>query len=263
MNKLVVCGDSFSSVSVTHPGTHYSELLADKLNAELFNYARRGCSNGGIRLQIQEAIEQDADYVIVVPTSWDRMEIPSTGVPYTTRETTEDRPNALQNHLLDTTIYKGYNRELGIGNINYSKDPTPMIFETIFSMAGDYTHEYRRGKLEPEIVNAMMHYVNYLYDSNWKQQQDQWIIVDGLTKLYDAKINFAIDKGMLWSEWHLFKDSLPSFILPNIVHEDQGILSTCAKYPCNPDNDPGYHSDPQAQQVLAEMFYDKFNHSSI
>ena len=263
MNKLVVCGDSFSSVSVTLPGTHYSELLADKLNAELCNYARRGCSNGGIRLQIDEAIRQKADYVIVVPTSWDRMEIPSTGVPYSAREITEDRPNSLQNHLLDTTQYKGYNQELGIGNINYSKEPTPMIFETIFSLAGNYTHEYRTGKLDGGTVNALMHYVNFLYDSNWKQQQDQWIIVDGLVKLHDANIPFAIDKGMLWSEWHLFKDSLPSFILPYIVHEDVGVLSTCAKYSCKPNDDPGYHSDPKAQQVLAEMFYDKFNHSSI
>ena len=93
--------------------------------------------------------------------------------------------------------------------------------------------------------------------------KDQWIIVDGLVKLHDANIPFAIDKGMLWSEWHKFIESLPSIIHSNIVHEDVGILSTCAKYSCKPNDDPGYHSDPKAQQVLAEMFYDKFNHSSI
>ena len=83
MNKLVICGDSFSAISNTHPGTSYSELLAKKLDWKLFNYARRGCSNGGIRLQIDQAIKQHADFVIIIPTSWDRIEIPSTSVPVT------------------------------------------------------------------------------------------------------------------------------------------------------------------------------------
>ena len=43
MKKLVVCGDSFSAVSKTLPGTHYSEVLANELGWELLNYARRGC----------------------------------------------------------------------------------------------------------------------------------------------------------------------------------------------------------------------------
>ena len=58
MKKLVGCGDRFSAVSKTLPGTHYSEGLAKEIGWELLNYARRGCSNGGIRLQIQEAIKQ-------------------------------------------------------------------------------------------------------------------------------------------------------------------------------------------------------------
>jgi hypothetical protein len=50
--KLMVAGCSYSALSKTHPGTAWSELLAGRLGWDLENLARQGCSNGGIRVQI-------------------------------------------------------------------------------------------------------------------------------------------------------------------------------------------------------------------
>lgn len=74
--KLVVCGCSFSAVSKTLPGSHYSEILAKHLGWELYNLARPGSSNNAIRYQIKQALEQQPDFVIVVPTFPDRIEVP-------------------------------------------------------------------------------------------------------------------------------------------------------------------------------------------
>jgi hypothetical protein len=81
--KLMVAGCSFSAVSKTLPGTSWSEVLAEKLgNWELINLARQGCSNGGIRIQIEEIRRQRPNFAIITPTFWDRMEIPANSVPY-------------------------------------------------------------------------------------------------------------------------------------------------------------------------------------
>ena len=83
MKKLMIAGCSFSAVSKTLPGTSWSEVLASKLGDwELINLARQGCSNGGIRIQIEEIRRQRPDFAVITPTFWDRMEIPAKSVPY-------------------------------------------------------------------------------------------------------------------------------------------------------------------------------------
>jgi hypothetical protein len=83
MKKLMVAGCSFSAMSKTLPGTSWSEILAEKLGWDLVNLARAGCSNGGIRIQIEEIRRQQPEFAIITPTFWDRMEIPVRGAPYT------------------------------------------------------------------------------------------------------------------------------------------------------------------------------------
>lgn len=73
--KLVVCGDSFNSISTqTDPvtgqifkGTHWSEIVADQLDYQLINFAFGGASTSMIVLQILEAIKLNPDLII---TGW-------------------------------------------------------------------------------------------------------------------------------------------------------------------------------------------------
>jgi len=71
--KLMIAGCSFSAVSKSLPGTSWSEVLAKRLGWDLVNLARQGCSNGGIRIQIEEIRRQRPDFAVITPTFWDRM----------------------------------------------------------------------------------------------------------------------------------------------------------------------------------------------
>ena len=75
--KIAVCGDSWASPSPLSPGHHYSEIIADRLGAKLVPLSRGGCSNAAICLQIEFAIEQQVDFVIITTAEPDRIEIPN------------------------------------------------------------------------------------------------------------------------------------------------------------------------------------------
>ena len=61
MKKLIVCGDSYAAPSRSLPGTAHAEVLAKKLGWDVEILARQGCSNGGIRIQIDEVLRQRKD----------------------------------------------------------------------------------------------------------------------------------------------------------------------------------------------------------
>ena len=213
MNKLYICGDSFSAVSKILPGTHWSELLAEKLGWQLVNYARRGCSNGGIRLQIEQAIQDKADFIFIVPTGWDRTEIPVSDNFYQgPTNVIKSFGNFLQDWLLDQSK-SCYDPGIGVKNINYShSEHNKMIFETIFSLAENYDHEYRKDRLSDEKHQAIKSFVNHIYDSGWKNQLDRWIISSGAFRCHDAGIPFSIENGMLWENKQEVQKDLASQI---------------------------------------------------
>lgn len=257
--KLAVCGDSFSATSDSSPHTHWSEILSQRLDWSLKNYARRGCSNGAIRLQIDQAIREGCDFVFVVPTSWDRMEIPCQGVEYPSQEKSQGWINQLQQFLLDKNNYRCYDRTSGLANINYNKDhDSGLISETIFSLAENYDHEYRRGLLKKETQEAIKGYLNHLYDSAWKQQLDQWIITQGVVSLHDKSIKFSIEKGMLWETQQQFQQDMPSLLCKDSIRmAHETVAEGCHRYPLRDvSRDPGYHSEVEAQQWLADLYLD-------
>ena len=254
--KLAVCGDSFSATSDRSPNTHWSELLSQKLGWSLKNYARRGCSNGAIRLQIDQAIKEKCDFVFVVPTSWDRIDIPCSGVEYPANEKSQGWINQLQQFLLDKNNYRSYDRTMGLGNMNYHKDQNSgLISETLFSLAENFNHEYRSGKLNPQTHAAIKGYLNHLYDSAWKQQMDQWIITQGLVSLHDRTIKFSVEKGMLWETQQQFEQDMPALVERHSIRTAQETLAEgCHRYPLKDvSKDPGYHSEVEAQQWLADL----------
>lgn len=134
-----------------------------------------------------------------------------------------------------------------------------MIFETMFSLAENLKHEYRANNITKESQQAIQDYISYLYDSNWKRQIDQWVIADGISKLFAAGIKFSIEPGLLWDHWPRddFNNSLPSYIDPisiRPVTETAGHATYL--YPLqDKDKDPGYHGEPESQEYLADIYY--------
>ena len=255
--KLIVAGCSFSGPSETLPGTSYAEVLAKKLDWDLVHLARQGCSNGGIRIQIDEIIRQQPDFAIIAPTFHDRMELPASSAPYQPAKNENKGWNSdLQQHLQNTELKNGYDPADGIRNVNYNNQPYNMICETIFSLAENYPHPYRSRRIDKDTQSAVKQYVNHIYDSNWKLQMDTWIMRDGIVQAYLAGIKFIVLPDNLWNAATV-RNIIPSIVPGKYLITDNNKLPQHATwlYPFTGE-DPGYHGAPESQQFLADIYYE-------
>lgn len=261
MKKLMVAGCSYSAKSSTHPGTSWSEVLANRLGWDLINLARQGCSNGGIRIQIDEIRRQRPDYAIVVPTSWDRIEIPASAAPYDWSQPAGDWAPPLETHLRNKNFNNGYDRRDGINNVNYGNNNYNMICETIFSLAHNYPNQWRSGNIDKRTQTAVKHWIDCMYDANWKQQQDEWIIMEGVLQMWHDGLKFLIVPGMLWlptasEQWReLFPQIMPNELI--WTDRSKSHQSACAEHPIVDGNDPGYHGSPESQKLIADWYYER------
>jgi len=258
----MIAGCSFSAPSSTMPGTSWGEQLAQKLGWEVINLARQGCSNGGIRIQIDEIRRQRPDFAIVTPTFWDRMEIPAQAAEYSWEDNQVNGWNPpLQQHLQNTSIKNGYDRRDGINNVNYGHNRSNMICETIFSLAQNQTHsQYRPTKINKVTQNAVKHYIDGIYDSNWKKQMDEWIITEGIMQMFFDGLNFLVQPVLLWpfdpNNQQQWREAFPSIIPDHYImlNERESVMPICGDNPFV-GNDPGYHSSPEGQQIIANNWY--------
>lgn len=255
--KLMVAGCSFSAVSQSLPGTSWSEVLAEMLGWELINLARQGCSNGGIRIQIDEIRKQRPDFAIIGPTFWDRMEIPANSAPYDWTQPISSGENPpLEQHLQNRNLGNGYNRNDGIRNVNYGKEPSNMICETIFTLAENYHHPYRMGKITKQAQNGIRHWIDSIYDNAWKKQMDEWIIRDGITMMYLEGIKFIVHPNLLWpfdpdnqEQWrNAFPEIIPDYYIQLDPMKTPQVA--CGSHPFK-GKDPGYHGNEESQRVIA------------
>ena len=258
---LMVAGCSFSARSQTHPGTAWSELLADRLGWRLTNLARQGCSNGGIRVQIDEILRQRPDFAIITPTFWDRMEIPARSAPFDWSRRRDGWAPDIQAHLQDRTIKNGYRREDGIDNVNYGTNNYNMISETIFTLAENYPYPYRSGQISRGAQTAVKHYVDAIYDSEWKRQQDEWIIKEGIFEMYHAGLAFLFVPVLLWpfdpdQGERPWREIMPQVVPDRFVmsREPESVLPITGNNPFEGE-DPGYHSGPQGQEIIADNYF--------
>lgn len=253
----MVCGCSFSAPSSVLPGTSYGELLAKRLDWDLVNLARQGCSNGGIRLQIDEVIRQRPDFAIIAPTFFDRMEIPASAAPYEFRSDDYKGPGCdLQKHLQNTELKNGYDPADGIKNVNYNNQPYNMICETIFSLAENYQHQYRSRQIDKDTNLAIKMYINHIYDSAWKKQLDEWIIIEGVMQAYFAGIKFFMIPSNLWMIMSEARKKIPA-VVPNryiMQNQEHSPLHAAYLYPPKGE-DLGYHTEPEGQEYLADIYY--------
>lgn len=257
MSKLIVCGCSYSAPSATLPGTAYGEVLAQRLGWDVEILARQGCSNGGIRIQIDEVLRQRPTFAIIAPTFHDRMEIPAGAAPYIpTQDENKGWGSDLQKHL-QTNHDIGYDRTAGIDNVNYGNNPYRMICETIFSLAENYDHPYRSSKIDKNTQAAVKQYINYIYDSEWKRQLDEWVIRDGIMQLHYAGVPFLLVANNLWNSGTV-RAAIPSVVPDYCVtleYEQTPAYAGNAYELDDYNKDPGYHTTPEGQQYLADIYY--------
>jgi hypothetical protein len=255
--KLMVCGCSFSAITVEEKywGTHFSEILSKRLDWDLVNLAYAGCSNGGIRLQIEEVVRQKPDFAIIIPTFFDRTEIPIHTLKL-------DWSKVVWN-ILDniTRTPTAYDAERGVENINHKNSTNPaLICENYNSIVHNWDHPYRKKQaISDEAVHAVRDYVSYLYDPGWKKQQDQWMIEHGCLELVKNNIPFIMIPTMsLWqgdSKLRLLDEkyyTTDADHCPCVTHTKPEY--SFGKFDTENEKDPGYHTNADGQIYLANKY---------
>ena len=219
--KLAVCGCSFSAAVSSVPGTHWSEILAEHLGAELINFSQRGCSNRVIRLQIDEAIRSSPDLVIVSATTAGRIEWPTASV---------NRTRTLRDMQYDDND----DHSMKSMNIVSSVSNTPRYITT------------------KERKQAIEQYLLHLYDASWQNQIDNWVVTSGLWTMIDKGVDFLynpwlIDAGSTMPRHLITKHYLPYKFRLNSYHDEYKLTGL---------DDPGYHISAEGQRIFAERLLD-------
>ena len=199
---LGVCGDSWFSPTQNiegrpecenSEGKHFSELLARRMNYNLFNLAKGACSNSCIRLQISEVVKRKVDFIIIGTTTAPRIDYPK-------RTDKEFDPSA------------------GIYNCTYSHQPDQSALEFDPEKETLYSDTLSNIVSRPQGSNsgptrdaaqrtAIRDYYLHIYDENFKAQQDAWIIANGIQEIRDSKIPYLLLSQMDIQYAHRIKNN--------------------------------------------------------
>jgi len=216
--KIICCGCSYMATSPKLPGTHFTEILSTQHQLVVQNYSKSGASNFTIRLQIEQAIRENADLLLIAFTSENRVEIP------------------IQN--------KQYDLLHGIKNIQYLKRSPEFYDSSLVTTQSDVIGNHPQ-------TDAVVKWFSDIYDSKLKLESDYYIASGALDKLTRLGIPFLFTDGGLrgysmwdpdlssiidWTPWKQYQvdDSLnpwnSPYQKPNTYHttvEEQSRLAQC------------------------------------
>ena len=219
MNSITICGDSWFSLDAKNPEKSFGEIIANNNHWNLTNLARGGNSNFAIALQIDKAIESNADFVIVGTTTPDRIEIPIIN----------DNNKSIWENLKkffnwkDWAYYQPevYKKIHGIDNIWNREQKSSSHIPTVISESLNnliFSNPYR---LDQPQMDALKSYATTLYDSGIKRQIDCWTISDACRRLVASKIPFLLyieplfDPGDHWQSG--FKNDIAWLDKKNVI----------------------------------------------
>lgn len=213
-SKLGICGDSWYAATKNldredcrdSEGKHFTELLAKKLNYDLYTLARGACSNSAIRLQISEMVKRKVDFIIIGTTTVNRIEYPR----YDDKHF--DIDSGVYN--LYYTLYPDQSAE------HFDRDKEVLVSDTLTNIFGN---KYNSAPVKSEIQrDAIKQYYLEIFDHNYKELQDSWIIASGIQEIVDAGIPYIL-LGHPWLKHaNYFKKS------PRHILDDKSDLVPCS-----------------------------------
>ena len=187
IKRVYSCGCSFLSLDATPgPIESFLQMWSRSKNLDHVSLARSGATNFLIRLQIEHAIQNHADYVIVGATSSDRIDIP----------VAESIPCPVQ---LEHVDYQGY----ASASEQHVHSQDWVVSDSLNNLDGDlFMHSNHKRNISRSAVEAVKHYVANLHNFSLEQTRDRFIISDGLRRLQQLDIPFVFMAGpMNWMDW--------------------------------------------------------------
>lgn len=254
MKHLIVCGDSFMSPRISHPKKHFVEIFADKMGFNLTSYAKSGFSNGGISTQIETAIQQRPDLILVNLTNSDRIEFRvehDQEKNYKLPFTLEHIGTCIEtmNELSDS-FYNNINPNIISENLN------TLLYE--HELPQEFFHNSMRDKYPDwdDKIIAIKGYFQYIYDEFWKNTTDQMIMHTMLYRLERSRIPYIVVHDWLGLTLN-FPYKPDWFTQKHTIHDQVDIIRKTMSPPS--DNDPGFHLTYEGAEAVANILIEHYN----
>lgn len=254
MKKLITCGDSYMSPTLKLPNTHFTEIFAQTCEYELIPYARSGIGNGGIVMQIESAIRDKPDLIMVSSTFPERMEFASGS----NGPETEIKPYFIED------IHNLAHNTSELSEAMYIKNKGNIISESLATLLYQNDshqlsliekHRLPEYRVKKEAIKI---YFNELYHYGWKDQVDKMMIYATMHRLHLSGIPyiFAIDQLRIRTHtiinhldysmpWMTKKEDLSNFFFET--------LNQC------PQVHTAYHTTVETQQEIAQFVINHYN----
>lgn len=159
----------------------FCELYCQQRGFEHVSLARPGATNFAIRLQIEQAIEQQADYVVIGITGSDRFDMPL--------NPGETDPLYHLHNVWYTNYRAQSQRHVDQSNVKLVSDTVNNLHARLHQ---DLVSEQQ--------LQALKSYIAYLHNPALAAQKDYYMISDGLRKMQSAGIDFVLLPG--WMNQH-------------------------------------------------------------
>jgi hypothetical protein len=216
VKTLYTLGGSYMSVDIPPMSsvTSFLDLYADHQGLNHVSLARIGATNFMVRLQIDEAIKRQADYVILSTVPSDRVDI-----------------------VLNNELQHGFFELKNIIHRNYKCKSPQNVEDQDHKILSDsiYNATNVRMELSKDQKRAVQTYIADLHNTSLQRQKDYYMISDGLHQLAKHNIPFLLIPDCMehldWS-WvkHIWPASHPApMSMPNgacdygitVTHNDQ------------------------------------------
>lgn len=182
VKSLYTCGDSFMSTDTQshNQDVAFLDLYAQDKNFRHVSLARVGATNYVIKLQIDRAIRDHADYVIVGATSSDRMDVVISDEKFGV-------PLALEN-----IKYHGY----------WCASEAHVQNNQVIVSSNTINNFLEQEEFTDSKKQALKLYVSELHNYSLQQHKDALILQAGLHALDNAHIPFVFIPGPLfYMDW--------------------------------------------------------------
>lgn len=235
--QIISCGSSFSSLEPRLPNTHYTELLAKELNAELINIAKPGSSNFAIRLQIETAIKMKPDLITFEFASASRIDLPLSA-------------------FNEAGKYNSSNGAHNLRYTNYHSIVDESIDKSKESIVSDGIRNFIDGTCFPENERltansrkALEYWFTELYDEDLKYHQDYFICSSAFLELEKSGIPYIWTRGdMCMFDWSSYENEVADGGNMWLGTIDPSIYNV-------------YHTTPEVQSELVKYWLEAYRNS--
>lgn len=180
MKTLYSLGDSFMTTDDPDEGiVGFCELYCCEKNFKHVSLARPGATNFAIRLQIDRAVNDRADFVVIGLTCSERFDI--------ALDTKESAPL----YTLENIFYSGYRAR---SEQHVDQKAVKLVSDTFSNVMAPL---HQKDLVSDQQLQALKSYLAYLHNPALTNQKEYYMMSDGIRKLQMSGIPFVLIPGMM------------------------------------------------------------------